>query len=350
MTYQDKPPITFENLNKDLPARRVMEKVGDALEITEDKSDLVEETLREIATLPDRELTEIRDGTLRRMEEGDLIRGVDPFPFASLVWNSVDAMLRWGPILERCRSLHDRAEYWMVLEGKRKCATLHISPRNYDKLMEQIQSDGLVWLPIQRTRNYNGFSHRHYPVEELDQNSSVYGVLARTKEDAEAFRAASIDGRVNHKIIGELLGFPECCAEFFVEIWPTFYDPVYQAAERSPHRVWQGENYSALYVTPHIATHQMLRYVGFRLTSHLPCCLHCEKSVKVARDWLDVCRKYDPQGTECLLEILSLPGEWSVCHGIAVVETPYFTVVSNSMPTKGKWAVRWDSVSKEGLE
>lgn len=311
--------------------------------------DLVDQTLKEISTLPDQELTEIREGSLPTMTPNDLLPQVDPYPFSSVVWNSVDALRRWGPILERARALHDRAEYWMVVEGKRKCATMHVSPHNYDHLMERIQSDGLVWLPIKRTKNYSGFAHRHYPVEHLDMNSSVYGVLARTKEDAEAFRAASVGGKVDHRTIGELLGFPSCCIQFFVDFWPTFYDPIYQTAERSPHKVWAGENYSALHVVPHIATHQMLRYAGFRLTSHLPCSFHCEESVKVARDWLEVCRKYDPQGTECLLEILSLPGEWSVCHGIAVVETPYFTIVTNSLPTKGKWAVRWDTVSKEGL-
>lgn len=313
--------------------------------------DIVDETLRDIATLPDSELFKVRDGTLPTMTPEDLLPELDPFPFVSVIWNSVDAMRRWKPVLDRARAVHDRAEYWMVLEGKRRCATMHISPQNYDTWIEQLTADGLVWLPIQRTRNYSGFAHRHYPVQELDGNSSVYGVLARTKEDAEAFRAASSrrEGGADHVTIGELLGFPRCCAEAFVKWWPTFYDPVYQCAQESPHVVWEGENYSALLVQPHIATQQMLRYAGFRLTSHFPCRLDCKASIEVAKDWLDVARRHDPQGTECLLEILSLPGEWSVCHGIAVVETPVFTIVTNSMPTKARWTVRWESVSKEGL-
>lgn len=279
-----------------------------------------------------------------RMLPGEMIAGLDIYPLAQVVWNSPEAMEQWGPILRRAQGVHDLAEYEMVKQGARRCATLHITPRDYDRMMEQIQRDRLVWLPITRTRNYSGFSHKHFPVEELDANSSVYGVLANNLDDAEAFRGASVGQRTDHKAIGELLGFPTCCCEAFVRWWPTYFDPVYQCAEASEHQVLKLENYEALVVAPHIATHQMLRYAGFRLTSHFPCRLDCEASIEVGKTWLEVATKADPQGVEALLKILSLPGEWSVLHGIAVVETPHFTIVTNSLPTKSKWAVRWKSV------
>src|SRR5690606_41832588 len=53
---------------------------------------------------------------------------------------------------------------------------------------------------------------------------------------AEAFRTASAyngrnAGRVDHEIIGELLGFPACCAKNFVDKWAEgFFDPVWQSA------------------------------------------------------------------------------------------------------------------------
>lgn len=279
-----------------------------------------------------------------RMRPDEMIPGLDPFPFVRVIWHSPEAQQQWGPVLARAQGVHDRAEYEMVRQGARKCATLHISPQNYDRMMEQIQRDRLVWLPITRTRNYSGFSHKHYPVDQLDMNSSVYGVLARTLENAEAFRGASNGRRTDHLTIGELLGFPKCCCEAFVRWWPTYFDPVYQCAEASEHQVLRLENYEALLVEPHVATHQMLRYAGFRLTSHFPCSLQCQASIEVGKVWLEVAKRADPQGTEALLQVLSLPGEWSVLHGIAVVETPYFSIVTNSLPTRHKWVVRWKSV------
>jgi hypothetical protein len=277
------------------------------------------------------------------MKPTDLIKGLDIHPFSRTIWNSPEAQEQWGPILKRAYRLHDTLEYEMVKQGLRKCATLHISPRNYDKTVEKIFLDNLVWLPIQRSRSYTGFSHTHFPVKELDANSTVYGVLARKIEDAEAFRAASMSGSTDHLKIGELLGFPKCCSKKFVEWWAEgYFDPVYQSAV-STLSAYRNED-GSITVEPHVAAQQMLRYTGYRLTSHFPCSLQCAESIKVGKVWYDLGKEVDPQGLEALMQILSLPGEWSVSHGIAVIETLPFTIVTNSLPTKRKWVVKWDKV------
>ena len=278
------------------------------------------------------------------MPADDMVRGVDPFPFTRLVWHSVDKQKEWEPIVRRAARVHEQAEYEMVKQGERACATLHISPSNYDIWMERIMTDKLIWLPIQRTRNYQGFSHKHFPTHAGDPNSSVYGVLARTKEEAEEFRAASMGRRTDHSVIGRLLGFPECCIRTFNEVWPSFFDPVYQSAQAMYHEEVDLGTHRAIRVTPHVATNQMLRYSGFRLTSHFPCRLDCEATIEEGKKWLRVSKRIDPQGTEYLLRVLRLPGEWSVLKGVAQVETPHFTIVTNSMPTRNKWAVVWDEV------
>ncbi|AZR72540.1 hypothetical protein BBF96_03560 [Anoxybacter fermentans] len=273
----------------------------------------------------------------------DFVVGLDVPPTAEIIWNDPDAEEEWGSIVERAKTLHYRLEYEMVKHKKRKCATLHISPRNYDKDIERILSDGLVWLPIQRTKSYTGFSHKHFPVDELDMNSNVYGVLARNLEDAEDFRAHSMQKKVNHKGIGKLLGFPKCCSGFFVEEWSNgFYDPVYQSALKSKNVKEIGERH--IKIRPHIATHQMMRYVGFRLTSHFPCSLDCKDSIEIGKVWYDLAKKIDPQGLRALERILTLPGRWEVLHGVAVVVTEPFTIIANSIPTKEKWVVEWDEV------
>ena len=140
-------------------------------------------------------------------------------------------------LVQKAASLHDRAEYEMVRQEKRRCGTLHLYPHNYHDLIDRIQKDGMVWLPIQWTKNYHGFSHRHLPTVPGDPDSSCYGVIARNLEDAEAFRTASAyqgrnRGEVDHEVIAELLGFPACCAKFFVDKWGAgYYDPVWQSAE-----------------------------------------------------------------------------------------------------------------------
>lgn len=290
---------------------------------------------------------EIVEGTLPRMTTEDMIPGLEVFPFVGFVWNSVYAKEDWSADVDRAKYWHDKVEYWMVKEGARKCGTIHLYPQNFDTWIEKIENDNLVWLPLQRTKNYTGFAHRHYPVDKIDMDTSVYGVISTKMEYAEAFREASKGEKgVDHKTIGELLGFPKCCSDKFDEWWPKFVDPVYQTAEESPHKVWRGENYSAIYLDElHIATHQMLRYPGFRLTSHFACSSTCEHSIEIGKTWVEVGMKYDPRGYESLVKIMQLPGEWSVLNGISVVETEPFTITTNSMPTSKKFAIRWDKVT-----
>lgn len=280
-------------------------------------------------------------GTERKVIKMELINDFDVFPFTQIIWNDPDAEDEWGLTVNRARSLHNELEYEMVKHGHRRCATVHIMPRNYDVVIERIMLDGLVWLPIQRSKSYSGFSHRHFPVNELDSGSTVYGVLARNKDDAEAFRAASACKPVDHRKIGELLGFPECCTEYFNNTFGQIYDPVFQTAENSPHETI---NDTTLVVDMHIATQQMLRYVGFRLTSHFPCSLDCKASIEVGKVWYNLAKEVDPKGLDALEKILLLPGRWSVLHGVAVVTTEPFTVLSNSMPTRQRWDVVWNKV------
>lgn len=274
------------------------------------------------------------------MQVSDLVQEVDVHPFCDAVWNTPEYEEEWGEKFRLARGLHHRLEYEMVKQGKRKCATLHISPFNYDKEIERFMEDGLVWLPVQRTKCYNGFSHKHFPVDRMDMDSNVYGVLAQNYDDAFNFRVASKGQGADHELIGELLGFPECCCEGFTGWWPEYYDPVYQCALGKE----ENEGRTVAVDSIHIATHQMMRYVGLRLTSHFPCRLDCEASIEVGKDWYDVAKDFDPKGLKALEEILSLPGEWSVLHGIVVVTTEPFTFISNSLPTQKEWTVKWDHV------
>src|SRR5690606_19898793 len=106
----------------------------------------------------------------------DLLDGPGLHQCVEVVSHSQKAKDAWEERVQRARRLHDRVEFEMVARGHRRAATLHLSPRYFEHQVEQIHKAGLVWLPIQRTRNYSGFSHKHFPTTGDDPNSSVYGV------------------------------------------------------------------------------------------------------------------------------------------------------------------------------
>lgn len=280
---------------------------------------------------------------MNQLTQDDLLN-IEVNPFTKLVWNSTEARERYEVMVNRALPLHDKAEYEMVRQGLRRCGTLHLSPHNFHSHIEKLQKDGMVWLPIQWTRNYGGFSHRHIPTTIGDSNSSCYGVMAGKLEDAEEFRRASsymAHNQTDHEVLGELLGFPKCCSSFFVDKWGSgYYDPVWHSAADTKNAKVIDER--VIEVEGHIHTNQMMRYRGLRTTSHFPCSLDCEDSIKIGDVWLDVMRSIDPTGTEDLIELLSMPLVWSCLHGITTVETPIFTIVTNSLPTKERWTVLYN--------
>lgn len=277
---------------------------------------------------------------MKLMEEENVIKDMEVFPFSDIVYNAPEYEEIWKPKIEKAGGLFHKLEYKTVKEKKRKCATIHLRPQNFDEQIERIQEDGLVWLPLRRTETYSGFSHRHYNKDRIDMNTSVYGVLSHDIEYAREFKNAS-ERPVNHEILAELLGFPECCASKFTDSFAKFRDPLFQAAEESGEKV----DDTTIKTKINIGTHQLLRYAGFRIASHLPCSFDCENSQEVSKNiWIPTAKEFYPEEYKILKEILMMEGSWSVNHGVVVVTLPLFTVVSNSIPTKEEYEVIWEEV------
>ena len=281
-----------------------------------------------------------------KMTKDDLMENIDLKPFTRIIWHGQAEKDEWGHLITNISNMHHRSEYEMVKRGYRKCGTLHITPQMYDTTVEQLMKDEMQWLPIQRTKSYDGFSHTHFPTDRNDMDSSVYGVIAKELKDAEKFREASgymNTNGVNHSQIGELLGFPECCRTFFSEDWVEgFFDPMWQGAVNSDTAKMIGER--AVRVEAPFVNIPLIRYVGLRFISHLPHAFTCEASAEFGKIWYEVGRDIDRQSAEKLKEILTTPFTWSVLHGIATIETPYFTIVTNSIPTKEKWTIEMHGV------
>ncbi len=282
-----------------------------------------------------------------KMTKDDLIEDLDIFPFTRLIWHSEKSRRIWEPKFKNAAPLHHKSEYEMVRQGYRKCATLHFASKSFDSLIEKILEDGLIWLPIQRTKSYGGFAHKHYPTTADDPDSSVYGVLSSSVEDANLFRKASgyFQNReaCDHSIIGELLGFPDCDYVFFNDVWMDgFFDPMWQHAIVADSAEMTGER--TLKVEESIYNVQLLRYTGHRFNSHFPHSLSCKKSQEVGKKWEEVGNYLNPSAVEDLKDILRLPIKWTCLHGIAQVETPHFTLLTNSMPTKERWTILFEAL------
>jgi hypothetical protein len=212
------------------------------------------------------------------------------------------------------------AELRSVKAGDRAVTTFHVNSNQVMENLKIIEDLRLVFVPIRKAAQFYGFAHKFYDPEP-NKPYTLYGAVAKKYEDAEKFR----DAGSNHKIIGDLLGYPECCIDSFNKYWARGeIDPLYIAAMNTPGAKKKGKY--ELEIEGYPECNILLRYFGFRCVPNLVCNYQCEGSKEFAKMFL----KHVKLRKE-LLEILSMDCEWSCLKGIAIVKHPYFVGISNSM-------------------
>lgn len=249
-------------------------------------------------------------------------------PFARTAWYNDEIKSKYSLKLQKAAA----AYHWMELEtvsvGMRACTTRHIRPDSFECETTRLADKGLLFLPLRKVGSYQGFAHSHPPVVK-GRPWSWYGVVARSLVDARTFAKAS--DRNDHRVIGRLLGYPNCCQDFFSDVWGKgFIDPVWQEA-------WNTED-AALYPSEtklQISSMQLwtgYRYIGLRAVPHLPCSFSCSESLSMVDSWLDLAKKENISGVYDLLALLNTPCRWSCFKGVAIITSPLFKVSTNSMP------------------
>lgn len=126
----------------------------------------------------------------------------------------------------------------------------------------------------------------------------------------------------------DILGIPTCCADHHEEsFFKQKVDPVYSTACNSiSGEQFESTNESVIVNNPDPYLNQFWRYMGYRLTFHVPCSFDCERSGELARqnyqhlsNAVNLRDDYD----ELLLAWLQQPMMWSGYHGLVHQKTAY---------------------------
>ncbi|MFT4310431.1 MAG: hypothetical protein ACMXYC_02265 [Candidatus Woesearchaeota archaeon] len=147
---------------------------------------------------------------------------------------------------------------------------------------------------IQPTDSHQPYSHK--AVLALEGLSLVYiGTTAQLACEAEQ--------RMDHKALGDALGYPSCCSDFFVahatqqqQHDNDFFEPLLKEHDNTKQTVYDWK------INPFI------RLADYTLISHIPCCLHCEASQKIAQSYLYTLQQLRPEWCVALEQI----SRWSV--------------------------------------
>lgn len=264
-------------------------------------------------------------------------------PFTRMQYASKEIMDEWQPKIDKASKVYNQLEFLTVKYGVRKCMIHHsVNPHEIIGLTQRLAKDGMFLIPLAKegVRDGDGFSHSSSAYN--GNGKFVYrSVISKSLEDAYEFVKAH-NNRDDVKI-GELLGFPKCCSKFFDEVWKKGYiDPIWQQAENTDGNVYNkllNKNIIKL-SDSNPFTLSVFRYIGIRFQSHFSCSMDCKHSEEYTEKWIDLAKKLNLNGVHEMLEIMQLPFEWSCYKGVAIVNTPIFKIVTDSVPCYPEYTIQ----------
>lgn len=264
---------------------------------------------------------------------------VDVNPFSKISWYSSRIKSEWEEVLKKAREIAFISEYEMVKQHLREANVYHMYPHSFDEQIRDITEDGLVFLPILRSKVYNGFSHKHYPSNNIDKDTFVFGVVAETLDVAKKFKEASDNG--DHVTQGRLLGYPDCCARFFTDKWKSrVLDPCYEVAVNTEGSILNGNTVT---VNGNILLNQILRYFGIRIIPFFPCSYKCKEAIEVANVWEQMVTCLDEETANKIKYLLGMPIKWNLYKNMIYIKTPLFMAVVNGYECKEVKEIDWNA-------
>lgn len=235
----------------------------------------------------------------------DCEHGIDSLlpDFTRHSWVNGGARQCWEPRLHAIRRAWAEIEWRSVVEGLRQCALVAISPDTISDVKTRWIAYGLsaAGLPYDTDGSPSGLIYAFVGDRQAIRNAEA----AWSERDAEA--------------LGELLGYPKCCRQFFREIWVNqgWRDTTWSMAVGSTSPNGQVAEIEA--GDPPLAN-ILWRWLGVRAVSHLPCRFNCEETIQIGKRLLAVAGpEHFREEVRWITEILSWPAEWSALRGIAEI-------------------------------
>jgi 2-polyprenyl-3-methyl-5-hydroxy-6-metoxy-1,4-benzoquinol methylase len=257
--------------------------------------------------------------------------------FTRLAWVNDGAERVWRPRLERIATAWAETEWRAVLAGVRSCSVTMASPEEFLAMGASWAEEGLNALPIEMM----GISGQPYSATGVPVEAGqpfVFRFVVGRPTDVAAFKAAWDAG--DQEAIGDHLGYPPCCREFFRRVWvdDAMVDTTWPMAAAT---AGAAPGTTTIEATGPPEANILWRWMGVRAVPHLPCRLDCAATVDLGARLVEVGRQAGfAEEMDWLTEILSWSVEWSALHGIAQVKTPVLKVSTRTDATTRRYVVR----------
>ncbi len=129
------------------------------------------------------------------------------------------------------------------------------------------------------------YSNKGVKTSVSDPNGMHFVYMSFNKDKAEL--AKVFEDTQNHKELGLLLGYPECCVDFFCVNFSEENVDLQHEVVSSPY------------------TNLTRRGDDYVILSHFPCSSKCNESIGLAKKYFDCVKEFDPEHADELMKNLS---------------------------------------------
>ncbi len=201
-------------------------------------------------------------------------------------------------------TLNNGLEVFFVLNGLKPCARQEIHENNLSRVMSFFDAYGMHYRLSDFKVLNNGTM-----VERNSRHEGKFFVYFSTDEN-KAEHAKFYESIKNDEKLGETLGYPKCCRDFY----KNKYNEAYEI----------GDEYSLFTIANSngfpFQTNYMLRFFGISLMSHFPCSFTCQESYDEGMAKFEAVRQENPQLATYIRDALRGPVISHVGTGIHVLK------------------------------
>jgi hypothetical protein len=252
-----------------------------------------------------------------------------------IIWVSENAKSVWQNKIYAASNAFQKIEEEAVYAGMKPANLTTLSHSDFIKKQITLSNSEFRLIPLAKIKNTNSYSNTSTSTDD-EYNYSVRCVLVNKNIEEEWLEAWNTS---NDYEIGKLLGYPECCLDFFKKYWveEKYIDTTYPM--------------SLTGTTGPKECNILLRWIGIRTVSHLPCSFNCKHTFDIGRRNIELGRSLSLNDEmDTIEEMLDWPISWSALHGIAEIKTPILKISSRTDATGEIYIVNREGFSypKEG--
>ena len=196
-----------------------------------------------------------------------------------------------------------------VIEGVKPCARILVFEDELKKIRDFLNKNRLYasvsdFKVIKQNLQSEFYSDKSVKIpKDSAQKGYFFVYLAKNTETAE--KAKLMEEKGNHRELGLILGYPECCCDFFVSNFnEKSTDLTLKALENS--NGYEFQFYSNI----------AARHFDVSLLSHFPHSFECGQSIEIAKNNLKAIDKHSKQLAELFSNIMKSTVIYTIGEGI----------------------------------